>query len=352
MTRVALDAMGGDFAPKQIVVGAVEAACNLPDVKILLVGRKDDIHKEIDGFSKDRKALAQRAVENGTLEIVHAPDAVEMDDTPTEAVRKKKDCSINVAMRLVKEGQADVFISAGNSGAVATSAILTLGRIPGVKRPAIAMILPTKSSGRPLLLLDAGANMDCHPEWLAQFAIMGDVYAKMVLGRENPKVGLMSIGTEDCKGNQLVHDTFPLIKEIKNLNFVGNIEGHDICGGDVDVAVADGFVGNVILKSVESVAHAIGAWLKLELKKNLFRKFCALMLTPAFKALKMQMDPDVYGGAPLLGVPGTVIITHGNSTHKAIFYAVKAGVAAATNDVSGQIAKAIAEHAASVKEQQ
>ena len=352
MTRVALDAMGGDFAPKQIVVGAVEAACNLPDVKILLVGRKDDIHKEIDGFSKDRKALAQRAVENGTLEIVHAPDAVEMDDTPTEAVRKKKDCSINVAMRLVKEGQADVFISAGNSGAVATSAILTLGRIPGVKRPAIAMILPTKSSGRPLLLLDAGANMDCHPEWLAQFAIMGDVYAKMVLGRENPKVGLMSIGTEDCKGNQLVHDTFPLIKEIKNLNFVGNIEGHDICGGDVDVAVADGFVGNVILKSVESVAHAIGAWLKLELKKNLFRKLCALMLTPAFKALKMQMDPDVYGGAPLLGVPGTVIITHGNSTHKAIFYAVKAGVAAATNDVSGQIAKAIAEHAASVKEQQ
>ena len=275
-----------------------------------------------------------------------------MDDTPTEAVRKKKDCSINVAMRLVKEGQADVFISAGNSGAVATSAILTLGRIPGVKRPAIAMILPTKSSGRPLLLLDAGANMDCHPEWLAQFAIMGDVYAKMVLGRENPKVGLMSIGTEDCKGNQLVHDTFPLIKEIKNLNFVGNIEGHDICGGDVDVAVADGFVGNVILKSVESVAHAIGAWLKLELKKNLFRKLCALMLTPAFKALKMQMDPDVYGGAPLLGVPGTVIITHGNSTHKAIFYAVKAGVAAATNDVSGQIAKAIAEHAASVKEQQ
>ena len=351
MTRVALDAMGGDYAPKQVVVGAVEAACGLPDVKILLVGRKEAIEEELAAFSKDRKALAERAMSLGTLEIVHAPDMVEMDDTPTEAVRKKKDCSINVAMRLVKDGQADVFISAGNSGAVATSAILTLGRISGVKRPAIAMILPTKSPGRPLLLLDAGANMDCHPEWLAQFAIMGDVYAKMVLGRENPKVGLMSIGAEDCKGNQLVHDTFPLIKEIKGLNFVGNIEGHDICGGDVDVAVADGFVGNVILKSVESVAHAIGSWLKAELKKNLFRKICALMLKPAFTALKMQMDPDVYGGAPLLGVPGTVIITHGNSTHKAIFYAVKAGVAAATNDVSGQIAKAIAEHAAGVKEQ-
>lgn len=352
MVRVALDAMGGDYAPKQVVVGAVEAACKLENVKILLVGRESDIKKEIDAFSKDRKQLVQRALTKGTLEIVHAPDAVEMDDTPTDAVRRKKDCSINVAMRLVKEGQADVFISAGNSGAVATSAILTLGRIAGVKRPAIAMIIPTKAPGRPLLLLDAGANMDCHPEWLTQFAIMGDVYAKVVLGRENPKVGLMSIGAEDCKGNQLVHETFPLIKEVKGLNFVGNIEGHDICGGDVDVAVADGFVGNVILKSVESVAHAIGAWLKLELKKNFFRKICALMLKPAFKALKMQMDPDVYGGAPLLGVPGTVIITHGNSTHKSIFYAVKAGVAAATNDVSGQIAKAIADHAASVKEQQ
>lgn len=350
MIRVALDAMGGDFAPKQVVVGAVEAACGLPDVKILLVGREAEIKKEIADFSKDRKQLAQRALEKGTLEIVHAPDAVEMDDTPTDAVRKKKDCSINVAMRLVKEGKADVFISAGNSGAVATSALLTLGRIPGVKRPAIAMIIPTKKPGMPLLLLDAGANMDCHPEWLVQFGIMGNAYAKIALGRENPKVGLMSIGAEDCKGNQLVHDTLPLLKEVKNMNFVGNIEGHDICGGEVDVAVADGFVGNVILKSVESVAHAIGGWLKAELKKNLFRKICALMLTPAFKALKMQMDPDVYGGAPLLGVQGTVMITHGNSTHKTIFYAVKAGVAAATNDVSGNIAKAIAEHAAGVKQ--
>ncbi len=343
MTRVALDAMGGDYAPKQIVVGAVEAACNIPDVKILLVGQMSAIEKVVAGFSKNRKQLFQRAIEKGALEIIHASDEVEMTDEPVDAVRNKKDCSINVAMRLVKDQRADVFVSAGNSGAVATSAILTLGRIPGVKRPAIAMILPTKAADRPLLLLDAGANMDCHPEWLAQWAMMGSVYSKTVLGRANPEVGLVSIGTEDCKGNSLVKETYPLIKELKDVNFVGNIEGHDICGGEIDVAVADGFVGNVVLKTVESVAHAIGGWLKSELKKSLFRKICALLLKGAFNALKRQMDPEVYGGAPLLGVPGTVIITHGNSSHKAIYYAVKAGVAAATNDVSGLIEKAIHE---------
>ncbi len=345
MTRVALDAMGGDNAPGEIVVGAVEAACNISDIKILLVGQMAAIQKEIDAFPKDRKHLFQRAQEKGTLEIVHASDEVQMCDEPVDAVRKKKDCSINVAMRLVKEGRADVFVSAGNSGAIATSAILTLGRIPGVKRPAIAMILPTKVPDRPLLLLDAGANMDCHPEWLVQWAVMGSVYSKTVLKRPEPKVGLVSIGAEDCKGNSLVKETHPLIKGVESINFVGNIEGHDICGGEIDVAVADGFVGNVILKTVESVAHAMGGWLKTELKKTFFRKMCALLLKGAFNALKRQMDPEVYGGAPLLGVPGAVIITHGNSTHKAIFYAVKAGVAAATNDVSGLIAKSIAEHA-------
>ncbi len=350
MIRIALDAMGGDYAPKQIVVGAVEAACGIADVKILLVGQMAAIQREIDRFAKSRKAMFQRAVETGSLEIVHAPDQVEMDDVPVEAVRKKKDCSINVAMRLVKERRADVFVSAGNSGAVATSAILNLGRIPGVKRPAIAMVLPTKSPSRPLLLLDAGANMDCHPEWLAQFAVMGSVYSKSVLGRDNPKVGLVSIGTEECKGNELIHETNPLLQKIPGINFAGNIEGHDICGGEIDVAVADGFVGNVVLKTVESVANAIGGWIKAELKKSLFRKICALMLKPAFNSLKKQMDPEVYGGAPLLGVPGAVIITHGNSTHKAIFYAVKAGVTAAMNDVSGQIGKAINECAGEQKQ--
>jgi glycerol-3-phosphate acyltransferase PlsX len=254
-------------------------------------------------------------------------------------------------MRLVKEGRADAFVSAGNSGAVATSAIFTLGRIKGVLRPAIATVLPTRIPRRPLLLLDAGANMDCHPDWLAQFAIMGNAYSKAVLKRTTPNVGLLSIGTEDCKGNEMTKQTFPLLKAVKDINFVGNIEGHDLYKGQMDVAVCDGFVGNVVLKTTESVAKAMGYWLKRECFRGPWRVLGALLLKGAFRALKSQMDPEVYGGAPLLGVPGAVIITHGSSTHKAIYYAVKAGVAAATNDVSGLIAKSIAEHAEGLKQQ-
>ena len=350
MTRIALDAMGGDNAPGEIVVGAVESAAGIPDVKILLVGQLAPIQAELDRLPKECKAKAQKAIENGTLEIVHAPDIAEMDESPVDAVRKKKDCSINVAMRLVKEGRADAFVSAGNSGAVATSAILNLGRIPGVKRPAIAAILPTRIPRRPLLLLDAGANMDCHPDWLVQFALMGNAYSRAVLGRTTPSVGLISIGTEDCKGNEMTKETFPQLKAAKDLNFIGNIEGHDLFKGQLDVAVCDGFVGNVVLKTTESIARAIGYWLKRECFKGPLRIFGALLLKGAFRALKSQMDPEVYGGAPLLGVPGAVIITHGSSTHKAIYYAVKAGVAAATNDVTGLIAKAVAEHAEDQKQ--
>ena len=350
MTRIALDAMGGDNAPGEIVVGAVESAAGIPDVKILLVGQLAPIQAELDRLPKECKAQAQKAIENGTLEIVHAPDIAEMDESPVDAVRKKKDCSINVAMRLVKEGRADAFVSAGNSGAVATSAILNLGRIPGVKRPAIAAILPTRIPRRPLLLLDAGANMDCHPDWLVQFALMGNAYSRAVLGRTTPSVGLISIGTEDCKGNEMTKETFPQLKAAKDLNFIGNIEGHDLFKGQLDVAVCDGFVGNVVLKTTESIARAIGYWLKRECFKGPLRIFGALLLKGAFRALKSQMDPEVYGGAPLLGVPGAVIVTHGSSTHKAIYYAVKAGVAAATNDVSGLIARSIAEHAEDQKQ--
>ena len=350
MTRIALDAMGGDYAPGEIVVGAVESAVGIADVKILLVGQLAPIQAELDKLPKDLKTAAQKAMEAGTLEIVHAPDIAEMDESPVDAVRRKKDCSINVAMRLVKEGRADAFVSAGNSGAVATSAILNLGRIPGVKRPAIATILPTRMPTRPLMLLDAGANMDCHPEWLVQFAIMGDAYSRAVIGQATPTVGLLSIGTEDCKGNEMTKETFPLLKEAKDLNFVGNIEGHDLYKGEIDVAVCDGFVGNVVLKTTESVARAMGYWLKRECFKGPLRIFGSLLLKGAFRALKRQMDPEVYGGAPLLGVPGAVIITHGSSSHKAIYYAVKAGVAAATNDVSGLIAKSIADYAEARKQ--
>ena len=337
--------MGGDYAPGEIVIGAVEAAVGVPDTKVLLVGQLAPIQAELDKLPKDLRRSAQQAMEKGTLEIVHAPDVAAMDESPVDAVRKKKDCSINVAMRLVKEGRADAFVSAGNSGAVATSAILNLGRIPGVKRPAIATVLPTSEPERPIVVLDAGANMDCHPEWLVQFAIMGDAYSRAVLHRQTPSVGLLSIGTEDCKGNEMTKETFPLLKKSKDLNFIGNIEGKDLYKGHIDVAVCDGFVGNVVLKTTESIAKAIVSRLKQECVRGFFRIAGAILLRGAFHALKKQLDPEIYGGAPLLGVPGAVIIGHGSSSHKAIYYAVKAGVAAATNDVSGMIAKSIADYA-------
>ena len=345
MTRIALDAMGGDNAPGEIVHGGVEAAIGLEDVKVLLVGVKEQIDAELAKYPKEVAA----ATKKGTLEVIHAPDVAEMDESPVTAVRKKKDCSINVAMRLVKEGRADAFVSAGNSGAVATSAILNLGRIKGVQRPAIATILPTRIPRRPLLLLDAGANMDCHADWLVQFAIMGSVYSQGVLKRTKPLVGLLSIGTEDCKGNEMTKETFRLLKEVQGIDFRGNVEGHDIFQGQTDVVVCDGFVGNVVLKTSESLAHAVSYFLKRECFRGIFRVLGALLLKGAFKSLKNQLDPDIYGGAPLLGVPGAVIITHGSSTHKAIYYAVKAGVNAARNDVSGLISSRIEEYESSRK---
>ena len=337
--------MGGDNAPGEIVHGGVEAAVGLEDVKVLLVGVKEQIDAELAKYPKEVAA----ATKKGTLEVIHAPDVAEMDESPVTAVRKKKDCSINVAMRLVKEGRADAFVSAGNSGAVATSAILNLGRIKGVQRPAIATILPTRIPRRPLLLLDAGANMDCHADWLVQFAIMGSVYSQGVLKRTKPLVGLLSIGTEDCKGNEMTKETFRLLKEVQSIDFRGNVEGHDVFQGQTDVVVCDGFVGNVVLKTSESLAHAVSYFLKRECFRGIFRVLGALLLKGAFKSLKNQLDPDIYGGAPLLGVPGAVIITHGSSTHKAIYYAVKAGVNAARNDVSGLISSRIEEYESSRK---
>ena len=332
--------MGGDNAPGEIVRGGVEAAVGLEDVKVLLVGVKEQIDAELAKYPKEVAA----ATKKGTLEVIHAPDVAEMDESPVTAVRKKKDCSINVAMRLVKEGRADAFVSAGNSGAVATSAILNLGRIKGVQRPAIATVLPTRIPRRPLLLLDAGANMDCHADWLVQFAIMGSVYSQGVLKRTKPLVGLLSIGTEDCKGNEMTKETFRLLKEVQGIDFRGNVEGHDIFQGQTDVVVCDGFVGNVVLKTSESLAHAVSYFLKRECFRGIFRVLGAVLLKGAFKSLKAQLDPDIYGGAPLLGVPGAVIITHGSSSHKAIYYAVKAGVNAARNDVSGLISSRIEEY--------
>ena len=349
MTRVALDAMGGDHAPREIVIGAIEAAAHLHDVKVLLVGQTDRIEAEFSALDKELSQELAKARAADKLEVIAASEVLEMDDEPAKSVRAKKDCSINVCMRLVKDGKADAMVSAGNSGAVAASAMFTLGRIKGVARPAIAMLIPTRIPGKPMVLLDSGANVDCHPEWLVQFAIMGCAYSRAVFAQKEPVVGLMSIGTEDCKGNELVHQTFPLLKATKGISFKGNIEGHDVCTGEVDVAVCDGFVGNVVLKTVESVAHAIGNWLKQELTMSCCRKFLAFLLKPAFKSLKRQMDPEAYGGAPLLGVPGAVFITHGASSHKGIFHSVRVAAGATKNDMTGAITRAIADYAAEKK---
>ena len=332
--RIALDIMGGDKAPHEIVRGAVEAANRLKDIKgIYLVGDEPAISAELTKYSR---------VNMDKLKIVHAPESISMEESPATAVRKKKKCSINLCMELIKSGDAHAMVSAGNSGAVAASAVFCLGRVPGVIRPAIATVMPTRNSERPLLLLDAGANTDCDEVWLTQFAIMGSEYSKAVLKREKPAVGLLSIGTEDTKGNDVTKKAFQLLKKT-SLNFKGNIEGHDLFFGNVDVAVCDGFVGNVVLKTTESVARAVGYWMKKEFFRHPVRVLGAMLLKGALATIKHRMDPEIYGAEPLLGVPGAVIITHGSSSFRAIYHAIIAGSAAAAANLADRIESGIRE---------
>lgn len=329
--RVAVDAMGGDFAPREIVRGCVDASARLRDVaEIIMVGDEQAIRSEL---------AACKGKLGSRLSIVHASEAVGMDEAPAAAVRKKRDSSINRSVELVKLGKADVVVSAGNSGAVVAAALVYLGRIKGVLRPAIAMVLPTRS--RPVLLLDAGANTDCDERMLTQFAIMGSVYSQAVLHRPQPVVGLLSIGTEDCKGNEVTRRAFACIQQVGDLNFRGNVEGHDLFIGETDVVVCDGFVGNVVLKTTESVAHAIGYWMKTEFLRHPVRKLGALLLKGAIKTMKTRMDPELYGGAPLLGVNGTVIITHGSSSQRAIYHAIRVAAALVNNGVIERVAERI-----------
>ncbi len=331
--RVALDVMGGDHAPHEIVRGAVEAVTRLKDVsRILLVGDEKAVGVELEKYPRADKSR---------LEVVHAPETIGMDEKAAVAVRKKKQCSINVCMDLLRRKEADVMVSAGNSGAVATAAVLNLGRIAGVQRPAIATVMPTRQPKRPLLLLDAGANTDCDEEWLAQFAVMGCAYSSAVLKRTSPVVGLLSIGTEDCKGNEMTKKAFALIQKTE-VKFRGNVEGNDLFMGRTDVVVCDGFVGNVVLKTTESVVHAVGYWMKREFFRHPVRMFGALLLKGALQALKRKMDPEIYGGAPLLGVAGNVIITHGSSSNRAIYHAIIAGMAAAAENLPEDIGRRIA----------
>jgi phosphate acyltransferase len=309
--RIALDAMGGDFAPREIVAGAVAAARDLKAVsKIILVGDESAVRAE----------LARHAQVSSAIEIFHASEVVGMDEKPAQAVRRKRDSSIGRAVDLVKSGAADAVVSAGNTGAVVAASTIKLRLLDGVDRPAIATVMPTPE--RPFVLLDAGATIDCTANMLCQFAAMGSVYASLILNRPDPVVGLLSIGGEEIKGNDMTRETFARL-QASPLNFRGNVEGHDLFVGATDVVVCDGFVGNVVLKSSESAAHAIGKWMKREFTASPLRMVGALLLRGALRAMKQRLDPEMYGGAPLLGVNGVCIITHGASSERAIFHAIR-----------------------------
>ena len=308
--RVVLDAMGGDHAPSVNVEGAVETVNECDDVDVILVGDESSIQKE----------LRNKRYSPGRVSVVHASQVVEMHESPMVAIRKKKDSSIRVGIGLVKAGKADAFVSAGHSGVVMATSLMMLGTAKVVDRPAIATLMPTLRD--PFIMLDVGATVDCNPQNLLQFALMGSTYCRLILERPDPKVALLSIGEEDIKGNEVTKEAFRLIKKSK-LNFIGNIEGKDIFSGMADVVVCDGFIGNIALKISEGLAETILRMLKQEISSVSTGRVGYLLMKPAIRKFKKRTDYDEYGGAPLLGINGTSIISHGRSSSKAIKNALR-----------------------------
>jgi len=326
---IALDAMGSDRAPKPEIEGAIHAARQY-GVRVLLIGPEPVVKAELD-----RHIAAARL----PIEIVHASEYITMDDK-VEAVRAKRDSSMRVGLRMVREGQAGGFVTAGNTGAAMATAKVVLGAIPGVDRPALAAVFPTVKEAA--ILLDVGANVDCKPENLEQFAVMGEVYFRAMFGRRNaPRVGLLSIGEEEIKGNELTREAFVLLKRLP-LNFVGNVEGRDLYNGQVDVIVADGFVGNVALKISEGVASLVRTTLKESLKATITRQVGALLSRSAFSDFKKRLDHTEYGGAPLLGVKGVCIITHGSSNSNAMKNAVRVAAEFSERGINDAIERGLA----------
>jgi len=332
--RIAVDAMGGDHAPREIVKGAVHAAHDLTGVsKIFLVGDQHAIERELAAYGKRPEKI----------EIRHASEVVGMAEAPALAVRRKKDSSVSRAMDMVKAGEADAVLSAGNTGALVVAATLKLRTLAGVERPALAAVMPTVK--RPFVLIDAGANPDCEAKLLLQFAVMGTVYVKIVLGQETPVVGLMGIGVEDSKGgNETTREAFGLLRA-SPLNFRGNVEGHDLFHGETDVVVCDGFAGNVVLKTAEATARAVGHWMRKEFTAGVIPQLGALLLRQALRRMKAKMDPESYGGAPLLGVNGICIKTHGSSSAKAVFHGIRVASESAHGHLNEQIEKLLAKAA-------
>jgi glycerol-3-phosphate acyltransferase PlsX len=325
--KIAVDAMGGDLAPREIVLGAV-AACRELNAEVILVGNEPAIKQELQGNS----------VTGLKLEICHASEVITMDEHPANAVRRKKDSSLVIANSLVNQGKAAGVISAGNTGAAMAASLFGLGRIKGVQRPAIASPMPTKTGVS--VLLDAGANADCEPENLVQFAMMGAVYAEQVLNLRSPRIGLLNIGEEETKGNKLTLEAHRLLKA-SGLNFIGNIEGRDVHRGVCEVIVCDGFVGNVVLKLSEGLAGVLFGQIKEGIKSGPAAMLGGTLLKNVFRGLKAQLDYTEYGGAPLLGLNGVSIIGHGSSNAKAVKNAIRAALKAVSEDVIAKIAAAV-----------
>ncbi len=326
MLTVAVDAMGGDQAPKPEVEGAIRAAKSL-GVRVILVGREDILREELAGH-EDHDSLP--------IEIHHASEQITMHDSAARAVRSKRDSSLRVASRLVRDGQAQGFVSAGNTGAVMATAKMVQGVVPGVDRPAVAGVFPTVS-GSPVVMVDVGANVDCDPRMLAQFAIMGEIYSRVILRRDSPRVGLLSIGEEEHKGNEMTRAATPLLKSLP-INFIGNVEGRDIYTGKADVVVCDGFIGNVALKVSEGLVEMIKSMLQESLEATITRKIGYVLSRAAFTDFKRRVDYSEYGGAPLLGVKGVCIICHGRSNANAIKNAIRVAAEFSSGKINDRIA--------------
>ena len=321
--RIVVDAMGGDNAPQEIVAGALMAAGGL-GVELTLVGRLDAIRAELAGTT-----------EIPGLRVVEAPDVIEMDEHATEAVRAKPESSINVGLRLVKKGEADAFVTAGNTGAAMAAALLTLGRIKGISRPALATVFPV-GEDHLSMLLDVGANAECRPIHLLQFAYMGSAFMERMFAMPRPKIGLLSIGEEDSKGNALVVEVNAGLRQSR-LNFIGNVEGKDIAHGVADVVVMDGFTGNVVLKPAEGIAELMFSELRKAVELTPWNRAAGLILMSELRKVKRRLDYTEYGGAQLLGVDGVTVIGHGRSNARAVFSAIRAARDAVQNGVLEQL---------------
>jgi phosphate acyltransferase len=332
--KVVLDGMGSDHAPNVEIDGALAATRDF-GVGVILVGQTYRLEPEL-------RRCGWRGDGDLGIELVEAPEVIAMDDPVATSVRRKKKSSLRVGTKLVTEGKADGFVSAGNTGAAMATAKMVIGTLPGVDRPALAALIPTKAN-KPVLLLDVGANSECKAHHLAQFAVMGDAYSRAVLGTVKPLVGLMSIGEEEAKGNDLTKEAFPLLKQLSNIKFVGNVEGRDVFAGLVDVIVTDGFTGNVMLKLSEGLTEAVLAMLKRELTATAVTKAGAVLAKPAFRSIKKRLDYSEYGGAPLLGVRQIVVIGHGRSNARAIRNAIRSVKEFSENRAGERIEKGIAE---------